>query len=120
MRTAYLAALCPEDIARTNTYGARAELQQSRSRQQHRNNRHKGGCERNNVYDHDQQSPLRIASKRGGATICLPERTRNDQWRRNPVLSEPDLVQTISISVQDFCHCPAICIQNCTGFVAPI
>lgn len=52
--------------------------------------------------------------------ICLPEHTRNDQRWRKPVLSEPDMVQTDSMSVQDFCHCPAICIQNCTGFVAPI
>jgi hypothetical protein len=119
MKCACLAALYCEGLIKPNTYGVHAELQPSSSRQQHRNDRHKRGCECNNVYDHDQHSPLRMVSKRGGAITLLPERTRNNQRWRKCVLSA-DLVQIVSISVQDFCHCPASCIQSWTGFVAPI
>src|SRR5262245_32315534 len=60
----------------------------------------------------------------GGADQLRPQDPKDpqDQCRRKPASLDdlPALVQPVITSVQDFCQCSAICIQNCIGFVAPI
>src|SRR5262245_50712026 len=71
-----------------------------------------------------------MVSTRGGAIIGSPVRAEvrtkhvptscgpRNQWGRRPEF--PALAQPVIMSVQDFCHWSATCIQNCMGFVAPI